>query len=104
MEARRDFCLRAAAKQRVFAVDGNQSTIVHLTREQLLERRLPFPPIDEQLEIVAVLDRRAAWLRNLTDTVRLQLAGLRERRQALITAGVTGEIDISTTSGRGIQV
>lgn len=96
------YCLRAAAKQRVFAVDGNQSTIVHLTREQLLERRLPFPPIDEQLEIVAVLDRRAAWLRNLTDTVRLQLAGLRERRQALITAAVTGEIDVSTASGRGV--
>ena len=53
------YCLRAAAKMRVFAVEGNLSTIVHLTGEQLRVHRFPWPPDQEQSEIVAHLDQAA---------------------------------------------
>ncbi len=55
---------------------------------------MALPPLDEQSRIVAHLDtaiRRTDALRN--DTARA-IALLRERRSALITAAVTGQIDV----------
>jgi type I restriction enzyme, S subunit len=87
------YLLRAAATMDVFAVEGNRATIVHLTAEQLREHRFPFPQPREQEEIVAYLDNRGALVRRLTATVDTQLSLLAERRQALITAAVTGQLD-----------
>jgi type I restriction enzyme S subunit len=88
------YCLRAAANRSVFAVEGNLSTIAHLTGEQLRVHRFPWPPADEQSEIVSYLD----LLRDATDAARRslqrQIALLHERRQAVITAAVTGQLDL----------
>lgn len=88
------YALRAAANLNVFAVEGNLSTIVHLTREQLNAHRFPWPPVEEQTEIVEHLDHLAlkheAIRRRLDDQISL----LKERRHALITAAVTGELEI----------
>lgn len=55
---------------------------------------VPVPPLNEQHEIVA----EAEEIRTRTDRgvgcLQRQIALLRERRQALITAAVTGELDI----------
>ena len=89
------YCLWAAAKRGVFAVEGNLSTIVHLTREQLKAHRFPWPPPTEQARIVERLDR----LRNSTTDVigglRRQITLLQERRSALISTAVTGQLDLS---------
>src|SRR3954466_10710762 len=45
------YCLWGAANHGVFAVEGNLSTIVHLTREQLMAHRFPWPPAQRQREI-----------------------------------------------------
>lgn len=84
----------AAARMNVFSVEGNQATIVHLTGEKLREHRFPWPPLEEQREIVRQLD--SARERAETTMTRLdhQLEKLAERRQALITAVVTGELEI----------
>ena len=89
------YCLRAAAKQSVFSVEGNTSTIVHLTREQLAVHRFPWPPFDEQAAIVEVLDVQTERLENARSVLRRQVATLSERRQTLITAMVTGELEIA---------
>ncbi len=88
------YCLRAAAKRSVFVTEGNLSTISHLTGEQLRVQRFPWPPVEEQQEIVQYLD--TAGERFTTALTRLgdQLALLAERRQALVTAAVTGELAI----------
>jgi type I restriction enzyme S subunit len=88
------YCLRAAAKQSVFSVEGNTSTIVHLTSEQLAVHRFPWPPFNEQAAIVEVLDAQAQRLKNAQSMLRRQIRTLIERRQALITAMVTGELKI----------
>jgi type I restriction enzyme S subunit len=89
------YCLRAAAKQGVFAVEGNQSTIVHLTAEQLRIHRFPWPPLAEQQEIVARLDDRKGKHDALVSQLERQVALLRERRQALVTAAVSGQLSIA---------
>lgn len=85
------YVLRAMAKTEVFRVEGNQSTIVHLTAEQLRGRRVPFPPVEEQREIVAELHRMRAVVESTLAALRQQVSLLEEYRQALITSTVTGE-------------
>jgi type I restriction enzyme S subunit len=88
------YCLRAAAKVSVFAMEGNQSTIVHLTGEQLRVHRFPWPSADEQDLIVQVLDEAATLTGAAISTVTRQIDLLVEHRQALVTAAVTGTISI----------
>lgn len=88
------YCLRAAATQAVFAVEGNLSTIVHLTREQLKVHRFPWPPDTEQIRIVDRLDSLASTTRSAVEGLHRQVDLLVEHRQALITAAVTGQLDI----------
>jgi type I restriction enzyme S subunit len=88
------YCLRAAAKRSVFAVEGNLSTIVHLTGEQLRVHRFPWPSDTEQIEIVARLDEAAVAHTEATRCLAGQLDLLLERRHALITAAVMGELTV----------
>jgi type I restriction enzyme S subunit len=96
------YCLRAATDMNVFAVQGNSTTIAHLTGEQLKAQRFPFPDRVIQNELIAGLDDRCRKRRAFRGIVSDQLALLDERRQALITAAVTGQIDVTTA--RGITV
>jgi len=59
-------------------------------------RQLPalIPPLDEQDSILAELDRVATKYDKLAGKVDESIALLRERRSALITAAVTGQIDL----------
>jgi len=88
------YCLWAAACRSVFAVEGNQSTIVHLTGEQLRVHRFPWPSEGEQAAIVAHLDELAITTKALRESLDKQIDLLLEHRQALITASVTGELPI----------
>lgn len=89
------YCLRAAAKRSVFAVEGNLSTIVHLTGEQLRVHRFPWPRDEEQAAIVHHLDATASQTHQIEELVMRQMTNLSERRQTLITAAVTGELDVA---------
>lgn len=88
------YCLRAAASLDVFAVEGNQSTIVHLTGEKLREHRFPFPPLAEQARVVDELDAHRDRVELITRRLDQQIKLLQEHRQALITAAVTGELEV----------
>ena len=52
------------------------------------------PPIDEQRAIAAFLDRETARIDALIEKIRKSINLLREYRAALITAAVTGKIDV----------
>lgn len=56
--------------------------------------RIPVPPLDEQRSIVAHLDERTAKIDALIDESERFIELARERRAALITAAVTGQIDV----------
>jgi len=88
------YCLWSAAKLNVFAVEGNQSTIVHLTREKLREHRFPWPPLDEQDRIVSLIDAERRRISKAVKGLERQIHLLSGRRQALITSVVTGGIPV----------
>lgn len=58
------------------------------------EVRLPLPPLPEQRAIVAYLDSAAEKIDTLVAKAESAIALLKERRTALISAAVTGKIDV----------
>lgn len=65
-----------------------------LTSERLGGIRLPLPPAPEQRAIAAYLDEETAKLDALVAKVETAIERLQEYRSALITAAVTGKIDV----------
>ena len=59
---------------------------------------IPIPPLPEQRTITDYLDRETARLDELAVRVRETIALLKERRGALISAAITGQIDVEGTS------
>ena len=59
-------------------------------------RRIVFavPPLEEQTSIVAFLDAETTKLEALTAEAQRAIDLLQERRTALISAAVTGKIDV----------
>ncbi len=88
------FLMEDATRRGVFVAGANQTTIDHLTAEQLRAHRFPFPPKPEQEAIVVFLQNKVAALDHLTAEAARAIALLRERRAALISAAVTGKIDV----------
>lgn len=89
------YCLWAAAKLRVFEVEGNQATIVHLTGEKLREHRFPWPPLEEQRQIVELIDAQRKRIDQIIESLQKQMELLIERRQALVTDVVTGQKQVA---------
>ena len=61
--------------------------------------RIPVPPLTEQHVIVDEIRSRLGHLDQVHDALDAQALLVRERRQALITAAVNGQIDVSTAQG-----
>jgi len=66
----------------------------HFNIEMARDVLVPQPPFPEQLAIVAFLDRETARLDALVTEAETAIALLQERRAALISAAVTGKIDV----------
>ena len=84
---------------------GNQRTLLTLWRQQgatveslnvdaVKVTPFPLPPIDEQAAIADFLDRESAKIDRLIAKIETAIERLREYRTALITAAVTGKIDV----------
>ena len=86
-----------ASKAGAFAGEG-QATIAHLTGEQLRRYRFPRPSKVEQEAIAEFLDGALAKLAKLSEEAESGIALLKERRNALIAAAVTGQMDVRDTS------
>ena len=55
---------------------------------------VPFPPVAEQAQIEEFIEREAFVVTKLTSEAQQAIALLQERRAALISAAVTGKIDV----------
>jgi len=75
------------------------STFTRVNIGTLLELSVACPPCEEQRRLAAEMDMISQDAIQLSSAVDRQLALLAERRQALITAAVTGQIDVATTRG-----
>jgi type I restriction enzyme S subunit len=73
------------------AAGGGQPNV---NQDKVRTFRIPLPSIDEQKEIVAHLDEQTAKIDALIAETERFIELSRERRAALITAAVTGQIDV----------
>jgi type I restriction enzyme S subunit len=78
----------------VFVARGNQTTIDHLTAEALRRYRFAFPPVHEQRAIASRLREEHEKNKLIIGSIRRSVELLREHRAALITAAITGQLDI----------
>jgi type I restriction enzyme, S subunit len=74
--------------------DGAGSTKGAITCEQISSLKISVPPIFEQRAIADHLDRETAKIDRLIQKVHAAVQKLQEYRTALITAAVTGKIDV----------
>lgn len=95
-------CLRVAVHLNVFAIENGQTTIGHLTNEQLRSLRLPLPDRTTQDRTLEALHAQQAGGRAIITALGDSIALLNEFKQSLITASVTGGLDVTTTSDRGM--
>jgi restriction endonuclease S subunit len=70
------------------------STVDSIEVPDMRNTSMPVPSIDEQKAIISYLDRETAQIDGLIERVRESIARLREYRTALISAAVTGKIDV----------
>lgn len=73
---------------------SNASTIGIMNQEKTKDVWLAVPPLSEQTAISAFLDRKTAEADVLTSEAQRAIELLQERRTALISAAVTGKIDV----------
>jgi type I restriction enzyme S subunit len=73
---------------------GNETSQMNLSTGIIQKFQLTIPPIDEQIEINSFLDKEVAVIDTLTTEAQRAIALLQERRTALISAAVTGQIDV----------
>jgi type I restriction enzyme S subunit len=86
--------LEAAYNWLRFDSEGVGSTKGAITCEQLANTRIAMPPLAEQQSILAFIDRQSDRTARLQSKTQLSIDLLRKRRSALITAAVTGQIDL----------
>lgn len=77
------------------ALDGGaKSTVDSLRMPLFMNFVLTVPPLDEQDEVVSFIERETAKFDALTAEANRAIGLLKERRSALISAAVTGKIDV----------
>lgn len=97
------YCLLSDVGQVQFALSLYGGTKEGLGLDDVRNLKVLVPPRAEQRAIVQQLDRQTTLLETLRSRARHAIALLREYRTALISAAVTGQIDVSgeVDGGRG---
>lgn len=65
-----------------------------LSLENVREVLIGYPPLDDQLEIVETINTQNRKNDEVAETTRRTIGLLRERREAVIAAAVTGQLDV----------
>ncbi|MEQ1619781.1 MAG: restriction endonuclease subunit S [Methylococcales bacterium] len=76
------------------SLESKGSTMDNLNTETLGRIRLPVPPVDEQRKILDYVNDVSGKFRNLINKACSAIELMQERRTALISAAVTGKIDV----------
>ena len=77
---------------------GTSASMVKISQEHIKDWLVPIPPLAEQGVIVTELARKTQTLDNARSEVEKSISLLAERRSVLISAAVTGQIDIGDGS------
>ncbi|TCC55989.1 hypothetical protein E0H73_35355 [Kribbella pittospori] len=82
---------------------GSSQSMVKLRGEDIREWPIPPAPIAEQLSFMDQIEQAGSRVAALRSALARQISVLTERRQALITAAVTGQMDVTTARGVGVS-
>jgi type I restriction enzyme S subunit len=77
-----------------FAPETTGVSVPHISAEQICNFVIPVPPLDEQRRICEYVEDEIARLDALCREAVVAIDLLGERRSALISAAVTGQIDV----------
>ncbi len=88
------FVFKSSAIKTQIEEGQKHSTVINLHLEVISGFKVPLPPIEEQIDIVSFLDNETEKLDALTAEATRAIDLLKERRTALISAAVTGKIDV----------
>ena len=86
--------LRATAYQERMTFEAGGTTIKHIYIGRLAKMEIALPPREEQELVCRFISAHRSNIELLTSTVREAINRLRELRTALISAAVTGKIDV----------
>ncbi|MGW6601911.1 restriction endonuclease subunit S [Streptomyces sp. NPDC055036] len=78
-------------------------TKTQLSLPDLRDLRVPIPNFECQVQLAKEIGKDLGKTEGERQRRKRQLKLLAERRQALITAAVTGQFDVTTASGRGVD-
>lgn len=85
-----------------FFLHSNQSTnLASISRSNLQQFPVAIPPHGEMRDLLSRVHAALARIDRVISAVRTSIEGLREFRSALITAAVTGQMDVTTWGRRG---
>lgn len=88
---------RSAHGRTYFESTGTKTTnLASTSSSKILDFRVPLPKIDEQKALVKHVNMSLENSKRIQSSIERQLTLLAERKQALITAAVTGQIDVTT--------
>ena len=88
------FWMNSYPSQTYFSLEGWGTAQINISVPILKSLPVPIPSREEQFEIVKFLDSEVSRLDTLTNEVKTAITLLQERRTALISAAVTGKIDV----------
>ena len=89
-----NYLIKAIRQSGQFESLSSFATIPNVSSDKLARVRFAMPSEAEQQEIARFLDHTTSRLELLAARVTKMMEVLKERRQALISAAVTGKIDV----------
>lgn len=94
---------RTTSARAYFEMTASKTTnLASTSSSKVLAFRIPLPNLQEQKSRTRETDQELSKMSRLTSGIKRQLDLLAERRQALITAAVTGQLDV-TTARSGVR-
>lgn len=75
-------------------VSGAEGLANNITQSDIRELLIPIPPIEEQIKMVSFIKEKISTIDTLSQVALKTINYLQERRTAIITAAVTGQIRI----------
>ncbi len=92
------YAFQNRAVRHYFSREMKLVTRASLSQGLLQSLPVPLPPIDVQQKVAAYLDQKEARFTELVSETEHSIALLKEKRAALITAAVTGKIDVRSAA------
>jgi len=80
-----------------------RTAVPGVNRNDMARDLMPWLPPKRQVQAVAAIDKALASIDTLAQQLSRSVTLLNERKRALITAAVTGEFDVTTAMGRGVE-